>query len=49
MKTVNGKIVEATENEMFKIYLERGWDDVMPFSEFVFICEQNGTMVVSKQ
>lgn len=47
MKVENGKIVEAASNEMFKVYLERGWDDIMSFYDFVARCEQNGTTVVN--
>ena len=35
MKVINGKIVEATEKELFDYYLTRGWDDLMPFSEYL--------------
>ena len=34
MKVVNSKIVEATENELFHLYLEREMDDVMDFHEY---------------
>ena len=34
MKVEAGKIVEATENELFGLYLERGMDDVMDFHEY---------------
>ena len=35
MKIEDGKIVEATENELFDYYLTRGWDDIMSFPEFL--------------
>lgn len=34
MKVEDGKIVEATEKELFGLYLERGMDDVMDFHEY---------------
>lgn len=34
MKTKNGKIVEATEGELFGFYLDRGYDDCMDFHEY---------------
>lgn len=34
MKVENGKIVEATEDELFSLYLDRGMDDVMDFHEY---------------
>lgn len=32
--TVDGKIVEITENELFSLYLTSGMDDVMSFRDF---------------
>ena len=34
MKVVKGKVVEATENELFRLYLDREMDDVMDFHEY---------------
>ena len=34
MKVENGKIVSATEEELFSLYLEREMDDVMDFHEY---------------
>lgn len=34
MKVESGKIVSATEEELFSLYLERGMDDVMDFYEY---------------
>lgn len=44
----DGKIKSATENELFSIYLDRGWDDIMDFHEFLARCEQNGTKIVAE-
>lgn len=49
MKIVDRKIVEATRDEMFDYYLTRGFDDVMPFSEFLRRCEENGTKITDKK
>ena len=46
MKVENGKIVEATEEEMFDYYLTREWDLVMSFSEYLRKCKENGTRIV---
>lgn len=43
----NGEeIVEATENELFGLYLERGMDDVMDFHEYRRRMEHAGCKVV---
>ena len=49
MKIVDGKIVEATRDEMFDYYLTRDWDTVMPFAEFMRRCEENGTKITYKK
>lgn len=46
MKVEDGKIVEATENEMFSLYLERGMDDVMDFHEYRRRMEKAGCRVM---
>ena len=33
MKIHNNKIVEATEDELFSIYLDKGYDDIMSFTD----------------
>ena len=35
MKTVDGKIVFATEDELYTLYLSRGMDDCMDFHEYI--------------
>jgi hypothetical protein len=45
MKVVNGKIVQITEDELYKIYIEREWDDLFSFPDFVGVLEQNGMEV----
>ena len=49
MKIVNGKIAEATRDEMFDYYLTRDWDAVMPFEMFLRECERNGTKITDKK
>jgi len=48
MKVVNNKIVEATENELFDVYLRKGYDEAMDFKEFARRCERAGTVVVEE-
>ena len=49
MKIVDGKIAEATRDEMFDYYLARDFDDVMPFSEFLRRCEEKGTRITDSK
>lgn len=46
MRVDNGKIVEATKNELFSLYLARGMDMVMDFNEYVNRMEECGCKVV---
>ena len=45
MKIENGKIVEATEGELFGLYLDRGMDDCMDFYEYRHRMEAAGCVV----
>ena len=45
MKIEEGKIIEATENELFDYYLTRGWDDVLPFPDFLERMKETGVEV----
>ena len=45
MKTENGKIVEITEGDLFKLYLDRGMDDIMDFNEYRHRMEAAGCVV----
>lgn len=49
MKVKNGKIVEATEDELFTNYLKRGLDDVMSFPEYLKRCKELGTKVIEEE
>lgn len=46
MKLENGKIVEATEMELISYWLSRGYDDIINFDTYKFICEKNGTKII---
>lgn len=47
MKIENGKIVEATENELFEYYLARGYDDIMMFSDFLWSIRKAGVKIIA--
>lgn len=49
MKIENGKIAEATTNELFDYYLTRGFDDIMSFTDYVRACMRAGTKVVKRE
>ena len=41
----NGKIIEATEDELFNYWLQSGWDEIVPFPIYKWKCEKNGTKI----
>lgn len=49
MKTENGKIVEATEDELFGQFLKGEWWIVMDFREYMNRCEELGTKIVEEE
>lgn len=49
MKIKDGKIVEATESELFDYYLSRGFDDFMSFAFYMKRCEDLGTVITEKE
>lgn len=49
MTIKNGKIVKATENELFGYYLSRGLDDIMSFTDYKARCVEFGTEVVAEE
>lgn len=49
MKLENGKIVEATEVELISYWLNRGYDDIIDFDTYKFICEKNGTKIIENK
>lgn len=49
MKVENGKIVEITEHELYSLWLERGMDDIMSFTDYMYRFENLGTVVQRNQ
>lgn len=47
MKIENNKIVEATENELFEYYLNREYDDIMTFSDFLWSMRKAGVRIIA--
>ena len=45
MKVVNNKIVEITESELFRLYLNRNMDEVMDFNEYKVRMKNAGCIV----
>lgn len=43
-----GRIISATEEEMFGAYLNNHWDDVMSFTEFLDKVSVNGTKIIKE-
>lgn len=48
MKIENNKIVEATEDELFNLYLKREMDYVMDFDEYKSIMRNAGCVVIDE-
>ena len=49
MKVKDGKIVQATEEELFAIYLKRGYDDLFSFDHYKRRCVELGTEVIESE
>lgn len=49
MTITNGKIVEATEKELFSYYLTRGFDDLMSFPDFLDRMKHGGCTIIGEQ
>ena len=49
MKVVDGKIVEATEQELYGLYLERNYDSFMDFKEYRYRMEECGVVVKGRE
>ncbi len=45
MKVENGKIVEASEKELFDYYLTRGLDEILSFSDYIKQMEKAGVKI----
>lgn len=48
MTVKNGKIIKATESELFGHYLKQGWDDIMSFPEYKQRCIALGTEIIEE-
>lgn len=48
MKTENGKIIEATRDELYHMWLTGDWDEFMPFEEYIYHMEKDGVTVKEK-
>ena len=46
MKVEKGKIVEATEHELFCEWLRREFDDIMSFPEYIYYMKKSGVRVI---
>lgn len=46
MKIHYGKIVEATEAELFDYYVKSGWSEIMTYIDFKERCVKQGTKVI---
>ena len=42
----DNKIVEITEEELFNVYLRRGYDDLWSFTDYAKFCEFCGTHII---
>lgn len=48
MKVKNGKIIEATESELFGNYLKLGFDDIFDFYTYKRRCEDSGLKIIEE-
>lgn len=48
MKEFDGKIVEITDKELFRVYLSREIDQIMSYREFKDIFKELGRIIVEK-
>ena len=46
MKVESGKIVEATEHELFCEWLKRGFDDIMSFPQYKASMQRTGVKII---
>ena len=49
MKIDGGKITEATEDELFSLYLDREMDDIMDFREYKARMEWAGCRIIQSE
>jgi hypothetical protein len=49
VKIENGKIVEATEVELYDYWLTRGMCDLYTFQNYKWLCQENGTKITDEK
>lgn len=49
MKLKNNRITEATEAEMYSVWVDMEWYDLMPFDEYLRRCEKLGTKIIREE
>ena len=49
MKIRKGKIAECTEMELFEYWLQRGLDDIYPFTEYMERISDAGTKIIGDE
>ena len=49
MEIKDNKIIRATKNELFEIYLDRGFDDIMSFEDYVRNMVRHGCELVDDE
>ena len=49
MTVQDGRIAEATEDELFALYLAREWDEVVSFPDFLRACREKGIVIVDEE
>lgn len=48
MKTENGKIIEATRNELYHMWITGDWDEFVSFPDFLFYLVQAGVKITEE-
>lgn len=49
MKVENSKIIEATKEELFEVYLKRGYDDLFSFDFYIQRRKELGTNIIKSE
>ena len=49
MKKAGNRIVEATEKPLYTVYLQKGYDKVMDFYDFLYQCQKLGTKIIDEK
>lgn len=48
MKVENGKVIEATERELLKLYFEKEYEDFMSFKEYIIQLKDMGVNIIDE-